>query len=60
VILLSSLCSASRGRWRVGYAFIARPNGGERTARYIGYQHNLVVDPGTLLLDATATADIDG
>jgi hypothetical protein len=41
-----------------GYAFIARPNGGERTARYIGYQNNLVVDPGTLLLDATA--DIDG
>jgi len=30
----------------------------ERTARYIGYQNNLVVDPGTLLLDATA--DIDG
>jgi hypothetical protein len=41
-----------------GYAFIARPSGGERTARYIGYQNNLVVDPGTLLLDATA--DIDG
>jgi hypothetical protein len=41
-----------------GYAFIARPNGGERTARYIGYQNNLAVDPGTVLLDATA--DIDG
>jgi hypothetical protein len=42
-----------------GYAFIARPSGGERTARYIGYQNNLVVvDPGTVLLDATA--DIDG
>jgi hypothetical protein len=40
------------------YAFIARPSGGERTARYIGYQNNLVVDSGTLLLDATA--DIDG
>jgi hypothetical protein len=41
-----------------GYAFIARPSGGERTARYIGYENNFTVDPGTLLLDATA--DLDG
>jgi hypothetical protein len=41
-----------------GYAFIARNSGGERTTRFMGYENNLVIDPGTLLLDATA--DIDG
>src|SRR5215471_10270264 len=41
-----------------GYAFIARNSGGERTTRYIGYESSMVIDPGTLLLDATA--DIDG
>jgi hypothetical protein len=41
-----------------GYAFIVRNSGGERTTRYIGYESNLIIDPGTLLLDATA--DIDG
>jgi hypothetical protein len=41
-----------------GYAFVARPNGGEHNARFIGYENSLTIDPGTLLLDATA--DIDG
>jgi hypothetical protein len=40
-----------------GYAFIARLSGGERTERYIGYENNFTVDPGTLLLDATADSD---
>jgi hypothetical protein len=37
-----------------GYAFINRQQG----THYIGYQSNLVVAPGTVLLDATS--DIDG
>jgi hypothetical protein len=41
-----------------GYAFVARPDGRRNTARFIGYQSNLTVDPGTIQLDATA--DIDG
>jgi len=41
-----------------GYAFIARNSGGEKATHYIGYESNMVIDPGTLLLDATA--DIDG
>ena len=41
-----------------GYAFIARNKGGTQGTYFIGYERNLVIDPGTLLLDATA--DIDG
>jgi hypothetical protein len=41
-----------------GYAFIARNSGGEKAVRYIGYESNLIDNPGVLLLDATA--DIDG
>lgn len=38
-----------------GYAFIARSSGG---THFIGYESNLMVAPGMMLLDATA--DIDG
>ena len=41
-----------------GYAFIARNMGGSQGTYFIGYERSLVIDPGTLLLDATA--DIDG
>src|SRR5215470_382949 len=41
-----------------GYAFIARNSGGGKATHYIGYESSIVIDPGTLLLDATA--DIDG
>jgi hypothetical protein len=41
-----------------GYAFIARNSGNEKATHYIGYESNIVIRPGSLLLDATA--DIDG
>jgi hypothetical protein len=41
-----------------GYAFIARSHGGKGGTRFIGYQSDLVLDHGMVLLDATA--DIDG
>jgi hypothetical protein len=41
-----------------GYAFIARNSGGGKATHYIGYESSIIVNPGTLLLDATA--DIDG
>jgi hypothetical protein len=41
-----------------GYAFIARDSGDGNGTHYIGYESNLVVAPGMMLLDATA--DIDG
>src|SRR5262249_39515185 len=41
-----------------GYAFIARNTGGGKATHYIGYESSIVINPGTLLLDATA--DIDG
>src|SRR5262249_46309944 len=34
-----------------GHAFIARNSGGGKATRYIGYENNTVIDPGTLLLD---------
>jgi hypothetical protein len=41
-----------------GYAFIARNDGDGKSTHYIGYEPNITIDPGTVLLDATA--DIDG
>src|SRR5262249_16399095 len=41
-----------------GYAFIARNGGDGQATHYIGYEPNIKIDPGTVLLDATA--DIDG
>jgi hypothetical protein len=41
-----------------GYAFIARNSGGGKATHYIGYESSIVINPGTVLLDATA--DIDG
>jgi hypothetical protein len=41
-----------------GYAFVARSHGGKGGTRFIGYQSDLVLDHGMVLLDATA--DIDG
>jgi hypothetical protein len=41
-----------------GYAFIARNSAGGKATHYIGYESSIVINPGTLLLDATA--DIDG
>jgi hypothetical protein len=38
----------------LGYAFINRQHG----VHFVGYETNLVIDPGTVLLDATS--DIDG
>jgi hypothetical protein len=41
-----------------GYAFIARNSAGGKATHYLGYESSVVINPGTLLLDATA--DIDG
>jgi hypothetical protein len=43
-----------------GYAFLSRTRAGRHgiETRYIGYEHGLRLDPGTVLLDATA--DLDG
>jgi len=41
-----------------GYAFVARSHSGGRGTHFIGYETNLMVAPGMMLLDATA--DIDG
>jgi hypothetical protein len=41
-----------------GYAFIARSHGGKGGTRFIGYQSDLLLGHGMVLLDATA--DIDG
>src|SRR5262245_59783154 len=41
-----------------GYAFVARSHGGKGGTRFIGYQSDLMLEHGMVLLDATA--DIDG
>ena len=41
-----------------GYSFILKGTEADGNTRYIGYENKLTIDPGTLLLDATA--DIDG
>jgi hypothetical protein len=41
-----------------GYSFILKGTEEDGNTRYIGYENRLALDPGTILLDATA--DIDG
>ena len=42
----------------LGQGFIARNHGGARGAYFVGYERQVMCDPGTVLIDATA--DIDG